>query len=483
MRAIGYFSEFPLPDGQTGRRTTLSQQNDDFLAYCDQHGYEPAAAFLDPTPDPALADSGAWPSPGLHQLLEYLRRPEKGFLTVVVASFNHLGPSAVEAARSYFLISARGAQLASIAEGALDEAQILRLWADQKKGNGVGDRVRDAMRRRAVKGQVLGRPPYGYRVGPDRRLELVQDEAALVRYIFRLHVDEDLGIRRIAKRLNEEGYRTRRDGNWSMVTIRDLLRNRVYVGTYSRFGVKVPGNHTAIIDSSDFQRVQDRMDQRRKPAAAPQPSRFLLSGLVYCDDSASRMIGVTRRQQWTRRDGEVASNTYRYYQSEARTNQSVGDYHTRRADELEAEVLRHLTGESPGAVRPAVLHAGNADAVAAGMAVSESRVRSRMRALDRRLSGNLNAAVGGNHAPERLRTSGQEIAAEYLQAEEELDLLNRRAAAQASDSERRRHQERQLLRVRNDWDGLSFEERQALVRDLVEKVIIEGKTVQTVLHA
>ena len=58
-----------------------------------------------------------------------------------------------------------------------------------------------------------------------------------MRYIFRLYLKDGLGIRRIARRLNEEGLRTRRDGLWSMVTVRDILRNRAYVGTYSRFGV------------------------------------------------------------------------------------------------------------------------------------------------------------------------------------------------------------------------------------------------------
>ena len=44
------------------------------------------------------------------------------------------------------------------------------------------------MRRKAVKGEVLGRPPYGYKVGNRRRLELIPEEAVVVRYIFRLYL-------------------------------------------------------------------------------------------------------------------------------------------------------------------------------------------------------------------------------------------------------------------------------------------------------
>ena len=474
MRAIGYFSAFPAQNGAPADRSTLSQQNDDFLAFCAAHGYEPAASFL---------DSGAKDEPaGLRQLLHYLHEPEKGFLTVVVANFARLGPTPPAAARAYFQITARGAGVTSIADGVLDEARLLRLWTGVQGNGRMGDRVRDAMRRRALQGQVLGRPPYGYRVGPQRRLEIVEDEATLVRYIVRLYLDEDLGVRRIAKRLNGEGLRTRRDGPWSMVTIRDLLRNRVYVGTYTRFGVRVPGSHPAIIAEKDFRTIQERMDSRRRPAVPVQRGRFLLSGLVICGENGARMIGVTRRQRWARRNGEVVRNTYRYYQSQARTNQSIGDYYTRRAGELEAEIRRHLTGDAPGAVRPAVLSAGNAEAVAAETAVAEARVRGRLQSLQRRLADLLTQAAAGHRRRDGLRDAAHAIVADYQEAEEELAALGRRTAAHVSERQRRQHQERQIERVRHEWDQLPFEEQRALLRDLIEKVIVDEDGVRTVLR-
>ena len=475
MRAVGYMSERSKRTDPPPPSHTLAAQNDAFLAYCDAEGYAPAAAFLDP--DLSVE------RPGLHQLLTYLQRPDNGFLMVVVAGFPHLGPTHTEAARTFFQITERGATVVSLAEGPLTESRIVQLWSARQPSADTSRRVRDAMRRRAVRGQALGRPPYGYRVGEDHKLAVVEEEAALVRYIFRLSLREGLGVRRIAKRLNEDGYRTRRDGNWSMVTIRDLLHNRVYVGTYARFGVKVPASHPAIISIPDFDAVQEGM-QRRRPAssAVPNPSRFLLSGLVRCGDSGTRMIGVTRRQRWTRRDGEQVSNVYRYYQSEARTNQSVGGYHTRRADELEAEVLRHLTGETPGVVRRAVLSAGRPEAVAAETAVAESKVRSRMRTLDRRLNDRLAAAAAGRLSQDHLRRVAHEIVHDYQLTQEELAVVEQRAKAQLSHGERRAHLEGQLQRIRTDWDRLAFEQRQALLRDVVEEIIVDGDTVRTILR-
>ena len=475
MRAVGYFSEALVAGGPGSAGATLSQQNDQFLRFCDSHGYEPAAAFLDPN---LTSDRS-----GFRQLLQYLDQPDKGFLVVWLRDFNRLGGDPVEAARSYFQLTSRGAQVVTIADGPLEETAVLAQWSARKNGNSVSERVRKAMQRRAVKGQVLGRPPYGYCVGPERRLELVEDEAALVRYIFRLYLKEGLGIRLIAKRLNEEGYRTRRDKNWSMVTIRDLLRNRTYLGTYNRFGVRVPGNHPAIVSEADFHAVETRMEQRKTPAAPAQPGRFLLSGLVYCEDSEARMIGVSRHQQWTRRDGERAGNTYRYYQNEARTNQSVGNYHTQRADDLEAEVLRQLTGEMPGAARAAVLKAGNAQGVAAEAALAEVRVRGRMRTLDRRLADQMTLAVAGQLSPKHLREKAQSIVDEFQQAERELETITNRTEAQESDAARRKRRDLLLEKVRAQWESLPFEEQQTILRELIEQVIVGADGVRTVLRA
>ncbi|HJN91266.1 MAG TPA: zinc ribbon domain-containing protein, partial [Dehalococcoidia bacterium] len=212
-------------------------------------------------------------------------------------------------------------------------------------------------------------------------------------------------------------------------------------------------------------------------------SQFLLSGLVYCADTDAKMIGVTRRQRWTRRDGEVAKNTYRYYQSEARTNQSVGDYHTRRADELEAEVVKHLTGDIPGAVQPVVLTAGDADAIAAEIAGAQSRIQGRLRGVEKRLQEHLDSAARGAVPRDEVRATANDLVHEFQQAQDELAGLQRRSAAQSSEDERRRYREQQLSRLRGDWDDLPFDERQALLRDIVEKVIVDVDGVRTILRA
>ena len=107
----------------------------------------------------------------------------------------------------------------------------------------MAERVKEAMKARAMKGEGLGRPPFGYRIGAGRRFEVVPEEAATVELIYGLYLEQNLGLRLITRYLNERGIKTRRGGMWNIIGIRDILRNHTYIGTYSRFGVRVPGSY------------------------------------------------------------------------------------------------------------------------------------------------------------------------------------------------------------------------------------------------
>src|SRR3990170_2315436 len=450
MRAIGYFRE-------TASERPLAEQSKSFLEFCRNNGYEAAAVFLDAAP---TADV----TPGFRQMVEFLRNQRhRGFILVALPALNSLGDGLTQSARRYFQLASLCASVVTIDEGCDAGVELLRQWQAARKNGRLGDRVRAAMRKKAVKGEALGRPPYGYCVGPRRRLQIVAEEGSVVRYIFRLYLKDGLGIRRIARRLNEDGLRTRRGLLWSMVTVRDLLRNRAYVGTYSRFGVRVPASHPPLISPEDFQRVQERLDQRRPKASVRETSRFLLSGLAYCGYCGNKMIGVTRRQRWQRRsDGEVRTALYRYYQCESRTNRSLCDYHTHRAEALEEEVRAGLVNgsvEIPAAAR---------DAEGVDEELQGRQLRDKMRRLDRRLQQYLDAATSGRMGEERLRTLSLEVAGQQLAAEEVMAERQRRAQQQASETERRRHRLDALSRCRELWGQLTFPEPYDLLPDLLE---------------
>jgi site-specific DNA recombinase len=469
VNAVGYFREAG-GSGRSGAGESIGRQNRRFLDFCENQGFEVATTFAEETKGGTSA---------FGQLIEYLKRPEKGFLIVVTPAPNTLADDTVVAVARCLQIERLGAKLRFMDAEANGDAlsTVVENWS-ASKDDGMRDKVRSALRRKAVRGEVLGRPPYGYRVGPRNRLELVEDEAVVVRYIFELYLKEGLGIRLIARRLNEEGLRTRRNGAWSMVSIRDILRNRAYLGTYQRLGVRVPGTHPALVSPDHFRQVQERLSERRTNYSPRKVSGFLLSGLVSCGSCGNRMIGVSRKQAWTRRsDGSEQVASYRYYQCESRTNRGTCSYNTQRADELEEAVHVQLAGVDPRQLATA----GDDTAVIGQWQAEARRLHDRLSQIDRRLSRSLEAAASTKLSSDKLRSQSMPLAEERLKVEEELRDAEWRAEHYASAAERRRTRNAALELLVSRWETLSLEEHQQLLRELIDHVKVSEANVQVVL--
>jgi site-specific DNA recombinase len=466
MKAVGYFRE-PAKGGPDEPGASLAEQNKAFSDFCRREKFEIAATF-------AETSSANGATPAFRQLVAHLRAELAQGTSVVVRDLQALGLDLRDVAVRVYQLQGLNAPVL-LMDGRDAETALVAAWTSDEANDRLSDRVRSAMRKRAVKGEVLGRPPYGYKVGARRRLELVPEEAVVVRYIFRLYLQDNLGIRLVARRLNEEGVKTRRGGAWSMVSVRDILRNRAYLGTYARFNVRVSGTHPPLVTSDDYHTVQDRLNARRTSQAPRVASQFLLSGLAYCGYCGNKVIGVSRKQTWKRKDGERVSNAYRYYQCESRTNQSMCAYHTRRADELELIVRDELArafadgGFPTAAGQPA----------AEPQAAEAERLRSRMRALDRRLESVIDAAARGRISKDTMRSRSIDAAAERLRLEDALEALDERGAGRVGKVERRRLRELRLRTLLEDWDAGGFDTRQESLRDAVLRVDVrdEGVTV------
>lgn len=470
MKAVGYFVEGAR---RNGSKRSIGDQNRAYLDFCRQHGYEVAATFVD-TGEPGSEASG------FKQMLTFLQRPDRGFTVVVVDSVGTLGADLGRAALRLLTVESTGVQVVSAGTARDTAKELVGTWADRGKGTPVSETVRSAMRRKAVKGEVLGRPPYGYRVGPRQRLELVPEESVVVRYIYRLYLQEGLGIRRIAGQLNEESVATRRGGQWSMVSVRDLLRNRSYLGTYTRFGVKVPGSHPPLVSPEDFRRVQERFQLRGGPRRERTVVPFLLSGLVYCGRCGNKLIGVSRRQKWTTRAGEEHTGSYRYYQCESRTNQNTCGYNTQRTADLEAK-LRVLLGED-SAPTSRVRRAGNVDSYVLDLMGQVDKVESRMRRTRRQVENLVSDAAHGHITIERMRSLGAGLAHGQQDLEAELAGARGRLAAQQSEADRRRHLDETRKHLVAEWESLALEPLQAALREVVDRVEVDGAEAKVFLR-
>lgn len=442
MRALGYYT---VRAGDPRADGILTKA---FERFCSVGNHIAQGVFHD--------EPGSEHGPGWDALTDHVRRTGLGYL-VVVPSAAHIGTSLSEQVRRVLEIDGLGCAMVCDDEEKPDPLQNALRTLDGG-ASGRGERIREGMKAKAAKGLGLGRPPFGYRLQVDGTLKVDPDEAEVVRSIFRMYIEPRQGVRAVAQRLNQAGSKTRRGGTWSLVTVRDVLRNSAYIGTYHRFGLRIPGTHEPIVDAAAFRAAQEQMRGRSSARRNPSAEPFPLAGVLYCGHCGQRMAGVVRHRSWSRKGGGHGQRAYRYYQCQTRINEGGCAYRTIRADDLEAAVLGRLRELTPEwAVLPHNPASGGAPA-------ATTKARTTTRALDRRLVELVRRTADGGMTLGQLRAGAAEIEAA-------------RGALEGGGPGEGRADARELAGEARDklhylWDDMDAAERQEAIRTLAARVTL-----------
>ncbi len=169
-------------------------------------------------------------------------------------------------------------------------------------------------------GRFIGStPPYGYdkvKIPHDKGYTLApnQNEAPVVRRIYEMY-SSGIGMISIANTLDNDGIKPRNREYWSRSTINDILRNPVYTGKIrwsyrpdvkqsesgriTKRRVKNPdciivdGLHPAIVSEEEFNAVQSKLKNFRKPPLKLNTVlQNPLTGLVLCGKCGAVMTRV-----------------------------------------------------------------------------------------------------------------------------------------------------------------------------------------------
>ena len=266
--------------------------------------------------------------------------------------------------------------------------RFLEGWQAETESKNTSIRVSAAMEQLARQGRWSGGPPpYGYRLNPHRRpksetpaLIIAPDEAALIRLMVSLYLDERMGSKRLAAELNEQGYRTPSGRPWDDQRVRRILSNPIIAGlpAYGR-----PPSGSGRFDLSGFILPRDEagnlkpvpayqivplerwlalvraMRQNSATAPHPAPARHgvsaqsraagaLLTGLLICGHCGARLAADTGRYRLPRRDGSVtlAKRVYYICQTHSRRGRPWCDgqrtYGQKRLEQVVGEQLGRL---------------------------------------------------------------------------------------------------------------------------------------------
>jgi site-specific DNA recombinase len=283
--------------------------------YAAKHGQEIVSEFVDE------AESGRSASrPAFHEMIALAKTKAPPFEGILVWKLNRFARNRVDSITYKALLRSKGIKVISVNEplddtpsGQLLEGVIESI--DEFYSANLGQDVKRGMRENARRGFFSGsRPPPGlHKVavqdGPKTRyrLEPDPDDSVAIKMVRRMFglAFQDAGCKEIAKVMNTEGFRTANGRLWGKTTVHKILTNEAYCGTLVWGGrpghpaihsadppVRVENAWPAIIDPAIFAVVQEKMAAKRPRVIHPRtiPSRYLLSGLLFCS-CGHAMIG------------------------------------------------------------------------------------------------------------------------------------------------------------------------------------------------
>ena len=133
----------------------------------------------------------------------------------------------------------------------------------------------------------------GFKVDEDRHFQVDEDTAPVVREIFEMYANGKT-VTEIITMMNARNIVTSRGSAFNKNSLRKMLKNKRYIGTYTYKGTEVPNGIPRIIDDDLFMQVQEMMEKNRKaPARARAKEEYLLTTKLFCGHCKEMMTGYS----------------------------------------------------------------------------------------------------------------------------------------------------------------------------------------------
>lgn len=438
---------------------SIEEQSERLKAYCAAKGWSLRKLYVD-----GGYSGGNTNRPALQQMLSAIRKG--GVDAVVVYKLDRLSRSQKD---TLTLIEdellAHGTDFVSINEN-FDTSTpfgramigILSVFAQLEKDQ-ITERFTMGRIGRSKAGYYHGgsHPPAGYDY-KDGALVVNEYEAIQVREIFSLFISGK-SVNAISKYLSSH-YTT----NWNAGRVLNVLRNTVYIGKVHFRKVDYDGIHQPLIGVEEFQtaaRLLDGASERetKKTTSQKTPFRagFLLSGLVYCGRCGARYSANHGYYKCYSR----AKSSQRFVKD---PNCKNDNWEIGKLDQLVQQEIRGMIS------RPDLLEIViQATADRHEVKVDRPALQKRITEIDNQIAKLVDLYQVGSIPMETITQRINNISAERIQLQEQLNLPDLKPSV-----------ERFLQAVedyKNGYDTGDTDNRRMFTASLVERIIIDGQSV------
>ena len=472
-------------------KTSISEQTGDMEAYCESKGLTITARYQE------VGRGWSKKRPEFQRMLADARKGR--FDTIVCWKSDRLSRGMYPAAALMEVVEAHQIRLEAVLD-AID-MKTFGLMAAIGKIELDNFRERSTMGKRgtAKQGRVpTGGVPYGYRIGDDGRFEVIEEQAEVVRSIFRMYVDERMGSYSIAVRLTDEGVPTQSGKMlWLQSRVHHILGNATYTGTwlYGRYrhvstedGMKVYDQPKdtwieipvpQVVDDETWKRAQKLKKQRGSKAKRNTKVVYLLQHLLKCGECGRNFHA---RASWTTtsvRNGKAytydLSTPRRYYMCNGMQSMRLRcrEKPYIRAEQLEEPIWREVKRvlQNPDLIVAGIADLDSQDGV--GMEEEIAQAERDLRSIQMEEDRAIRLFVSGKITEAQLDLQRRFITERLESARAKLDDY---LVQETSGAEKRRLMEEVLTWAREFGQGLDEvtpEERHDYLQMIVEEVIID----------
>ena len=298
-------------------RDSLPMQRKDLIAYAELVlGIEEYEIFEDAGYSGKNTDR-----PAFQEMMQRTRKGE--FTHILVWKIDRISRNLLDFAEMYEELQELRVTFVSKNEQfdtstAIGEAmlKIILVFAELER-NMTSERVTAAMISRACNGQWNGgRVPYGYDYDPERKEFSIREDEERICQLLKKDYLESKSLTHTARFLNESGFKTRADAEWSPTAVWIIASSPFYAGIYryNRYKgterrtenpeeewVLVPDHHPAIFTLEEheamLQLLKKNLRSFENPIGRPHSTDniHLFSGIVYCGKCGSKMTSTPGR--------------------------------------------------------------------------------------------------------------------------------------------------------------------------------------------
>ena len=362
----------------------------------------------------------------------------------------------------------------------------------------LSERLKFGFRQAIKNGHVLGNDKlWGYDK-KDCVLTINEEEAQVVRRIFDLYANQQMGIRRISQTLYDEGFTSRKGNTFNVLTIRHILCNPKYKGWYcanKSQTVDYRSKRKVFLDESEWvmypdpsipaivsEELWDRANalyKRRSQqmmshqSAAEFHNRYPYSGKIICEEHGTSF----HRQVLRSSKGEKEVWQCRVYRNRGRVACSAPQLRTTELDQIMAQIFDQLTQNKQAII----------DAV---VTVLQSVPDEHDYAQDiRHIEEDLSSIQAKKDRLLEMSIEGVISTAEFKQRNdgfnEQAKVLEERLAVLQSEAEEGQQTTAQLQEIRSALEEeLTFQNsvNSALVTTILDKIIVKKGSTKEELH-